>query len=94
MTGVIAQLRTTDLEGAIRFYTEKLGFALEFRYHFHLYFEIPDADTPARDAKRRGVPLLREPQDTRGARGSSSSGTTRGTHSASANPGDNGRTHG
>jgi catechol 2,3-dioxygenase-like lactoylglutathione lyase family enzyme len=29
---VIAQLRTTDLERAIRFYTETLGFALEFRY--------------------------------------------------------------
>ena len=26
------QLRTTDLEGSIRFYTEKLGFALAFRF--------------------------------------------------------------
>ena len=29
---LVPQLRTTDLERAIRFYTEKLGFALAFRY--------------------------------------------------------------
>ena len=29
---LVPQLRTTDLEGAIRFYTQKLGFALSFRY--------------------------------------------------------------
>lgn len=29
---VIAQLRTTNLAESIRFYTESLGFALEFRY--------------------------------------------------------------
>jgi catechol 2,3-dioxygenase-like lactoylglutathione lyase family enzyme len=29
---IIAQLRTTDLERSIRFYTEKLGFTLEFHY--------------------------------------------------------------
>lgn len=29
---VIAQLRTTDLEGSIRFYTQGLGFELDFRY--------------------------------------------------------------
>ena len=28
----IAQLRTTDLEESIRFYTTKLGFTLAFRY--------------------------------------------------------------
>lgn len=32
VSGVIAQLRTSDLEASIRFYTETLGFALEFRY--------------------------------------------------------------
>jgi catechol 2,3-dioxygenase-like lactoylglutathione lyase family enzyme len=31
-TSVIAQLRTTDLPRAIRFYTETLGFELAFRY--------------------------------------------------------------
>jgi catechol 2,3-dioxygenase-like lactoylglutathione lyase family enzyme len=30
--GVIPQLRTTDLPESIRFYTEKLGFTVEFRY--------------------------------------------------------------
>lgn len=29
---VIAQLRTTNLSESIRFYTEKLGFTLEFQY--------------------------------------------------------------
>ncbi|HEY2866081.1 MAG TPA: VOC family protein [Pyrinomonadaceae bacterium] len=29
---VIPQLRTTDLAGSIRFYTEKLGFIVEFQY--------------------------------------------------------------
>jgi catechol 2,3-dioxygenase-like lactoylglutathione lyase family enzyme len=29
---VTPQLRTTDLEASIRFYTEKLGFALAFRF--------------------------------------------------------------
>lgn len=29
---VIPQLRTTDLEASVRFYTEAVGFALEFRY--------------------------------------------------------------
>jgi catechol 2,3-dioxygenase-like lactoylglutathione lyase family enzyme len=32
VTGVIAQLRTTDLAASIRFYTEKLGLALAFQY--------------------------------------------------------------
>jgi catechol 2,3-dioxygenase-like lactoylglutathione lyase family enzyme len=30
--GAIAQLRTTDLAGSIRFYTEKLGLTLAFQY--------------------------------------------------------------
>ncbi|HYX64565.1 MAG TPA: VOC family protein [Burkholderiales bacterium] len=32
VTGVVPQLRTTDLERAIRFYVETLGFELDFRY--------------------------------------------------------------
>jgi catechol 2,3-dioxygenase-like lactoylglutathione lyase family enzyme len=32
VTALIAQLRTTDLDRAIRFYTEVLGFDLDFRY--------------------------------------------------------------
>lgn len=32
ISGVIPQLRTTDLASSIRFYTTKLGLSLEFRY--------------------------------------------------------------
>jgi catechol 2,3-dioxygenase-like lactoylglutathione lyase family enzyme len=32
ITGIIPQLRTTDIDSSIRFYTEKLGFSLEFKY--------------------------------------------------------------
>lgn len=32
ISGVIPQLRTTDLAGSIRFYTTKVGLTLEFRY--------------------------------------------------------------
>ena len=32
ISGVIAQLRTTNLEDSIRFYTTKLGLILEFQY--------------------------------------------------------------
>jgi catechol 2,3-dioxygenase-like lactoylglutathione lyase family enzyme len=32
VTDSIPQLRTTDLEASIRFYTEQLGFSLAFRY--------------------------------------------------------------
>lgn len=32
ITGITPQLRTTDLDASIRFYTEKLGFALGFRW--------------------------------------------------------------
>jgi hypothetical protein len=30
--GILAQLRTTDMASSIRFYTEKLGFSVEFKY--------------------------------------------------------------
>jgi catechol 2,3-dioxygenase-like lactoylglutathione lyase family enzyme len=32
ITAVVPQLRTTDMASSIRFYTEKLGFAVEFNY--------------------------------------------------------------
>ena len=32
LSGVIAQLRTTDLAQSIRFYTTKVGLTLEFQY--------------------------------------------------------------
>jgi catechol 2,3-dioxygenase-like lactoylglutathione lyase family enzyme len=32
ITGIVPQLRTTDMASSIRFYTEKLGFAVEFNY--------------------------------------------------------------
>lgn len=32
LLGVIAQLRTTDLAGTIRFYTEMMGLTLDFQY--------------------------------------------------------------
>lgn len=32
IAGVIPQLRTTDLDASIRFYTDRVGLTLEFRY--------------------------------------------------------------
>jgi catechol 2,3-dioxygenase-like lactoylglutathione lyase family enzyme len=32
ITGIIPQLRTTDMDSSIRFYTEKLGFSVDFQY--------------------------------------------------------------
>jgi catechol 2,3-dioxygenase-like lactoylglutathione lyase family enzyme len=32
ITGIIPQLRTTNLASSIRFYSEKLGFSVEFKY--------------------------------------------------------------
>ena len=32
ITGVTPQLRTTDLDATIRFYVDKVGFTLDFRY--------------------------------------------------------------
>jgi catechol 2,3-dioxygenase-like lactoylglutathione lyase family enzyme len=32
ITGIVPQLRTTDLAASIRFYTSRLGFTLEFEY--------------------------------------------------------------
>ncbi|MGH6754377.1 MAG: VOC family protein [Pseudoxanthomonas sp.] len=32
ITGIVPQLRTTDMDSSIRFYTQKLGFSVEFNY--------------------------------------------------------------
>lgn len=32
ITGIVPQLRTTDIASSVRFYTEKLGFSVEFNY--------------------------------------------------------------
>jgi catechol 2,3-dioxygenase-like lactoylglutathione lyase family enzyme len=32
ITGIVPQLRTTDMASSIRFYTEKLGFSVEFKF--------------------------------------------------------------
>jgi catechol 2,3-dioxygenase-like lactoylglutathione lyase family enzyme len=32
ITAIIPQLRTTDMASSIRFYTEKLGFSVAFKY--------------------------------------------------------------
>lgn len=32
ITGIVPQLRTMDMASSIRFYTEKLGFSVEFNY--------------------------------------------------------------
>ena len=32
ITSIVPQLRTTDMASSIRFYTEKLGFSVEFNY--------------------------------------------------------------
>lgn len=39
ITGIVPQLRTTDLNASIRFYTETLGFLLEFQ-HEDFYADI------------------------------------------------------
>lgn len=97
ITSVIAQLRTTDLESSINFYTEKLGMELEFRYedfyagiragtqhfhlkfacdrdpsieyvddqgHFHIYFQVENADETAKDILEKGIELVANVHDT------------------------------
>lgn len=92
-----AQLRTTDLDASIDFYTTKLGLTLEFRYedfyaglragdqtfhlkfacdkdpsidfvdeqgHFHLYFEVDDAQATAEELKAKGIELVEDVHDT------------------------------
>jgi catechol 2,3-dioxygenase-like lactoylglutathione lyase family enzyme len=64
ISGIIPQLRTTDLAGSVQFYTDKLGFALEFQYEdfyagiragqqvFHL--KLVDDKDPSIDFVDRG----------------------------------------
>jgi catechol 2,3-dioxygenase-like lactoylglutathione lyase family enzyme len=73
------QLRTTDLAGSIRFYTETLGFEVAFQYRdfyagirtgsytFHL--KLVDAPDPGIEYVRKGehVDLYIEVDDVRGA---------------------------
>jgi catechol 2,3-dioxygenase-like lactoylglutathione lyase family enzyme len=57
ITSIIAQLRTTDLAASIAFYTDRLGFALEFQYEdFYagvrsgehvVHFKLVDATDPS-----------------------------------------------
>lgn len=65
ITSVIAQLRTNDLGRTIRFYTEYLGFTLDFRYEdFYagiragnsvVHLKLDDSDDPSIDyVKQRG----------------------------------------
>ncbi|HEY1428109.1 MAG TPA: VOC family protein [Candidatus Tumulicola sp.] len=59
ITSVVAQLRTQDLERTIRFYTEILGFTLDFRYEdFYagvragnsvVHLKLDDSDDPSID---------------------------------------------
>ena len=81
ISGVIPQLRTTDLGGSIRFYTEQLGLTLEFRYedfyagiragHQVFHLKLVDQPDPSIDFVDRGEslpPLLRDatmPRPTR-----------------------------
>ena len=64
IAAVIPQLRTTDLGASIRFYTEKLGFALDFRYQdFYagiragsqvVHLKLVDERDPSIELARRG----------------------------------------
>jgi catechol 2,3-dioxygenase-like lactoylglutathione lyase family enzyme len=79
VTGVTPQLRTTDLEASLRFYTETLGMALAFRYQdfyagisagsglFHL--KLVDEPDPSIGFARAGehVHLYLAVDDVRGA---------------------------
>jgi catechol 2,3-dioxygenase-like lactoylglutathione lyase family enzyme len=73
--GVIAQLRTTDLAGTIRFYTEMMGLTLDFQYEdfyagiragrqvFHLK-RVAETD-PSIEFVDRGRPLSPLSRDRR-----------------------------
>jgi catechol 2,3-dioxygenase-like lactoylglutathione lyase family enzyme len=65
ISNVIPQLRTTDIAESIRFYTEKLGFELEFQYEdFYagikvsdgqvIHLKLIDATDPSIDNVRNG----------------------------------------
>ena len=79
VTSIVPQLRTTDLDASIRFYTETLGCALAFRYEdfyagiragsslFHL--KLVDAPEPSIPVVRADehIHLSIEVADVRGA---------------------------
>lgn len=79
VTAIVPQLRTTDLEASIRFYTETLGCALAFRYQdFYagisagpalVHLKLVDAPEPSIPAVRAGahVHLSLEVDDVRAA---------------------------
>jgi catechol 2,3-dioxygenase-like lactoylglutathione lyase family enzyme len=79
VTNVIAQLRTQDLDRTIRFYTDILGFELDFKYEdFYagvsagdavVHLKLDDADDPSIDyVKQRGhFHLYLETQDAAAA---------------------------
>ncbi|HEY3676663.1 MAG TPA: VOC family protein [Candidatus Tumulicola sp.] len=64
ISSVIAQLRTNDLERTIRFYTEFLGFDLDFRHEdFYagvsagnsiVHLKLDDSDDPSIDYVKQG----------------------------------------
>jgi catechol 2,3-dioxygenase-like lactoylglutathione lyase family enzyme len=64
VSSVIAQLRTNDLDRTIRFYTEYLGFELDFRYEdFYagiragnsvVHLKLIDDDDPSVDYVKQG----------------------------------------
>src|SRR5215831_15399184 len=67
VVSITPQLRTTDLDGSIRFYTEKVGLQLEFKYgDFYAGIRAPgggfhlkqiDAPDPSVDFVRQGEHL-------------------------------------
>lgn len=79
ISGIVAQLRTTDLKESIRFYTEDVGLTLEFRYEdfyagiragaqvFHL--KLVDSKDPSIEFVDRGehFHLYFETDDVRAA---------------------------
>jgi len=57
ITRIVPQLRTTEMESSIRFYTQQLGFSVEFKYQdfyagircgdFLLHLKLVDAQDPS-----------------------------------------------
>ena len=57
ISSIVPQLRTTDLDASIDFFTTKLGFTLEFRYHdfyagvrsgnYSVHLKLIDAPDPS-----------------------------------------------
>ena len=61
VAGIIPQLRTTDLDTSIRFYTTQLGFTLDFRYEdFYAGLRAGSAELHLKlvDAKDPSIPFV------------------------------------